>query len=549
MNNIDHIISANNCLVDQVNQTLHNHGIEFNERLNIVMELIDLKFYNAPFNSINHNPPLKNELLNIINPVTLSKYEIFQKVFMLYCNKSSKINLDQFYTPCTIGEFIAAICTPHKTMIDPACGTGDLCIHYEGNITLWDISPNVIDVCIHNFQLNNKTFHTKVHNTLAHPNLLNNSFDYCCLNPPFGSKTVIKNPDVLKHYQLAKNKTKEEIGILFIERAINLLKNNGIAFIILPNGYLGNTSKNTILLRNYFKQFHIVAILELPDNTFSRSGTGVNTSLLILKKTKPNQLPIYMRKINHIGYILNKKGTPYKYLRENGQYILHNNAPVLHNELPSAVLPIQKIISNSYTQDCINFIKPSLIQNNILDVKRYLPAYTNTILHANRNSWNHILSYIQPNPNSKFSPDPQKQYIYLDIKQINTPSYSTTNLLYGYELPNRAKIKLQQHDIIISKLKSNRLTFTIILENTDNLVCTNGFALLRPTSFDNAIIIFSNLFQDYFKIQHYSLSTGSIMATISENHIKNIFINPNINTDKYKQIYQALLTIHSALSD
>ena len=158
MNNIDHIISANNCLVDQVNQTLHNHGIEFNERLNIVMELIDLKFYNAPFNSINHNPPLKNELLNIINPVTLSKYEIFQKVFMLYCNKSSKINLDQFYTPCTIGEFIAAICTPHKTMIDPACGTGDLCIHYEGNITLWDISPNVIDVCKHNFQLNNKTF-------------------------------------------------------------------------------------------------------------------------------------------------------------------------------------------------------------------------------------------------------------------------------------------------------------------------------------------------------------------------------------------------------
>jgi len=105
---------------------------------------------------------------------------------------------------------------------------------------------------------------------------------------------------------------------------------------------------------------------------------------------------------------------------------------------------------------------------------------------------------------------------------------------------------LEKYDIIISKLKG-KISFTMILDNVDNIICTNGFTLLRPIDYKSAIMIFANLFSDEFKIQHNSLCTGSIMAGISENDIKNMYINNNINLSKYETVVNALITINSEL--
>ena len=79
-----------------------------------------------------------------------------------------------------------------------------------------------------------------------------------------------------------------------------------------------------------------------------------------------------------------------------------------------------------------------------------------------------------------------KEYIYLDIKQITSPIYSKSNFMYGYELPGRAKIMLEKYDIIVSKLKG-KISFTMILDNVDNIICTNGFTLLRPIDYDSVL--------------------------------------------------------------
>ena len=49
----------------------------------------------------------------------------------------------------------------------------------------------------------------------------------------------------MKKYNLEKRNHQpinQELGILFIERCINLLKNGSLLSIILPNGYLTNPS-------------------------------------------------------------------------------------------------------------------------------------------------------------------------------------------------------------------------------------------------------------------------------------------------------------------
>ncbi len=110
----------------------------------------------------------------------------------------------------------------------------------------------------------------------------------------------------------------------------------------------------------------------------------------------------------------------------------------------------------------------------------------------------------------------------------------------GSDLPSRAKHQLKKNDIIISKLKGN-ISFSLILEDIDNLICTNGFCVLRPKDEKSMVIIFGNLFSKDFKIQHNALTTGSIMESLSDGEIKNIVIDSKIDIEKYKKIINDFL--------
>ena len=559
MNNyLQKIIKKNDAIVNEINQLLHNEGIEFSKRLEIIIGLINNKFNNVKL-KLAINNVLRNKINDVLEIIIVDKHELIQKIFMFYGSKTLKIELDQFYTPITIGSFINSLCIPGKKMIDPACGTGDLLINYDGDITLWDVSPEVIDICRFNYKLNSKEYNIECVNSIKSYDKDNGLYDYGCVNPPFGTSTLITDKNLLNKYKLGCNKVKEEIGILFIERTINLLKDDGIAFIILPNGYLGNSSKNTKQLREYLLSYRIISIIELPNNTFSRSGTGVSTSMVIIQKHKM-KMPynIIIKKIINIGYILNKKNTPYKYKKYNGDYVLKDDKPIIDNDFIDYFNEMLYFINNEKIINLlqkpyeikknidIDIVNTAKLQNDILDINRYLSIYTNILnKHISMNS-NTIKNYIIPNASGKFDIIEDKEYIYLDIKQITTPIYSKNNLIYGYDLPGRAKIMLKKNDIIISKLKG-KITFTIILNDEDNIICTNGFTLLRPKDYKSAIIIFANLFSYEFKIQHTSLCTGSIMAGISDNDIKNIYIDNYINLSKYESLINALKIINLEL--
>lgn len=554
-NNMDEsihkIIKNNNVFVTEINQLLHNEGILQDNRLEVIIDILNNSLYETEIVS-EISDALKDKISSIINSVTIDNDEIFQILFMFYCNKNNKINLDQFYTPYTIGKFLCKLMIPGKKVIDPACGTGDLIKSYDGDINLWDVSEDALEICSQNYRLNNKECKISCLNSIIECEKDNGSYDYFVLNPPFGTSTVISDTNVLDKYKLGKGKKKEELGILFIERGINLLKNEGIGFIIVPNGYLGNSTKNITALKEYIKNFRIVSILELPSGTFSRSGTGVSTSIIIIQKIEAiGDYNIFIDKIENIGYILNKKNTPYKYKTENGKYVIKDNKPVLDNDFDECNLKLSYFVENEkikgmrkdskkYDYEILNRRD---VMNNILDINRYLKKYKSVIDSSKINEYMKIKDYIVSKPDIKPEIILDNEYLYLDIKQITSPIYSKINNMYGYDLPSRAKISVRKNDIIVSKLKG-KISFTIILDDVDNIICSNGFALLRPKDYDSAVIIFANLFTNEFKIQHNALCTGSIMETISEIDIQNIYINPKIDNAKYEGVIDALGVIN-----
>ena len=546
---VKQIVSNNSKFLDEANQLLHNGGVLFEKRIDIILQLIRSKFGGGGLDGLVADDGLRGALLELIQNTTISKEELFQKVFMFYGSKYLKKEFDQFYTPCTVGEFMCSICPPGGKAIDPASGTGDLLSHYDGAVELWDISPDVIELAKQNYAFQGKAASAVVRDSIADWARGAGEYDCALVNPPFGSKTVVTNPDVLKHYELGRGKKKQELGILFVERSMNLLRDGGVLAIILPNGYFGNTTTVFVELRKYILQWRCLAIIKLPQKTFSRSGTGVSTSILVLSKMRlpagTEGYPIFIDEVAEIGYELNKKNTPYKYKKESGgDYLLDSTGlPVLHNDLWGVRERFEAFMRGEGGGQVLN--TRDLDEDCILDISRYLSAYKDVVASAGEGGAQPIRDFLAEDYSCSFKRDDGAEYTYLDIKEINTPLYNGKKLM-GRDLPGRAKYLLQRGDILVSRLKGN-IAFTVIVEDKENLVCTNGVCVLRPKNDAAGLVIFGNLFTAEFRVQHQALTTGSIMETLADEDIKNIVISAVVNEGKYKKILDSIKTIQEEM--
>lgn len=114
--------------------------------------------------------------------------------------------------------------------------------------------------------------------------------DILMTNPPFAGG--ISEREILRQYRLAEKngRTVSKIGrdILFIERNLNFLKQDGRMAIVLPQGRLNNA--NDLPIRNFlFGKARILAVVGLHGNTF-KPHTGTKTSVVFLQKYTDEEL-------------------------------------------------------------------------------------------------------------------------------------------------------------------------------------------------------------------------------------------------------------------
>jgi len=115
-----------------------------------------------------------------------------------------------------------------------------------------------------------------------------------------------------------------------------------------------------------------------------------------------------------------------------------------------------------------------------LDAEYYQREYLK--LTANLNNLGAVaIRDIAINPKRKFKPQKGKVFQYIEISEVDlsTGEYDKREIL-GEDAPDRAQWVLKQNDVIVSTVRPIRNAVSLIRENIDNLVCSSGFAVLRP---------------------------------------------------------------------
>lgn len=115
----------------------------------------------------------------------------------------------------------------------------------------------------------------------------NQQFDIVLSNPPYSVSSfrqTTRDYYTEKDFELYNSLTdnSSEIECLFVERTKQLLKEGGVAGVILPSSILNNSGIYTKAREIILQYFDIVAITELGSNTFM--ATNTNTVVLFLRR-------------------------------------------------------------------------------------------------------------------------------------------------------------------------------------------------------------------------------------------------------------------------
>lgn len=506
--------------------------------------------------------------ISLLNSSQDAKGLAFQK-FLSHHEKDGR---GQFFTPEPVIDFCVAMMQPkpNETIIDPACGSGGFLMsalkYLQNNYTELDtkkvVSKNLFGSDINKsiariakmkllLEANGKTNVLCTNSledldslklTLSH----SEGFDLVLANPPFGAK--ITNTSTLSKFDLGYkwtnhsneyHKTKsvysnQNAEILFIERCLQLLKEGGRMAIVLPNGNFENPSLE--YLRYYIKlKAKILAIVNLPQETFIPFGTGVKTSLLFLEKDTPNKVrlyPIFFGRVTKLGYQGNKNGTPTYQKDKYGQLIKNNLGQPILDEDFSVIVDAYKEFQKGTEIEKENFFSINYNElNGRFDYDFYSPENRKMFTKLDTGKsvrLGDICDIIKVK--SKKLKDQNQTVEYVELSDINTHSYEIINstTYQVHELPSRASYEIENGDIITAIAGNSVGTrkHATALVNTDfeGSICTNGFRVLRNFKIDRYYLLYF-LKSEVFLKQMFMYRTGAAIPNVSDADLTNTLIH------------------------
>ncbi len=453
--------------------------------------------------------------------------------------------LGQFFTHRSIVEFMVRFLGIDETQIvyDPACGSGGFLImcakiirehiqKTQPGLSQQEIDQRVKEYsrrCLVGTEINERTARVAKLNLLMHGLDYSNIFtvnalkieesddtrlhalvhegaiDVVFANPPFAGYE--KDPSVLVKFELGQNGydnvssvTRE---VLFIERIIQVLRNGGVAGIVIPQGVF--TNRNLTRVRDYIKQHtQILAVIELPDWAFIPSGTSVRGSLLFIRKLTqvPDKYNVFMKRVANIGFS-------------------STGRPTDENDFPATIEEFRR-------QDARYMVSVAEIQDRI-DAKFYIPEHRHIIALFQHNPKHRMVklseigTFYTEKVNPRIRPDETIELIETSCVDPETLTIAPRRIK-GRDSNYTSLRRVRASDILISRRRAYRGAIVIVPPELDGALAIPEFSILRLYSGYDPYYVAEILRSSQFLQLMTIYSTGEMSGRIAEKDLRHLQI-------------------------
>lgn len=251
---------------------------------------------------------LFRQVINEINKIDFSKSNkdrhVFNDIYETILKElQSAGSSGEYYTPRAVTQFMVDMINPQigESILDPACGTGGFLTCSMVNLSKlkgFDETSLIVQNSIrgvekkplpHLLCTTNLMLHGIEKPAITKGNLLsvkydswktNNQVNIVLSNPPFGGQ---EEDGIEKNFP-EEFRTKETAD-LFLALIIKMLKKNGRAAVVLPDGSLFGEGVKTRIKEELLTTCNLHTIIRLPNGVFN-PYTGIKTNLLFFEKGK-----------------------------------------------------------------------------------------------------------------------------------------------------------------------------------------------------------------------------------------------------------------------
>lgn len=351
----------------------------------------------------------------------------------------------------------------------------------------------------------------------------NKKFDYILTNPPFSmnlSKSNVDGKRKLNQYEIAEYKgslmSSAKSNVLFLERYKDLLKEDGELFTVIDDTVLNGTGWRNKHFRNYIlNNFIIKQIISLPFNTFFKADANIKTSIIHLKKKQEGekQGEIFMGIANNIGHDDHCESTPdrnnmkmiesyYEEYCKNGEIedVIVNNQ--LDWESLSCPMQVFSVSPDELNKDRLDAFYYSPVLNNLRDDIKNLEEEDKIKLNEGKDF----------NLVENLSKEEREELEDKEVKYVEINDVSPTGEIFNYEeskygdiSTSRAKLQVEEGDVVFPKNISSRGKAFIVPKWFDGNIVTTGFLAIRPHNDKERLALWSFLRSPLFTTQQYYL--------------------------------------------
>lgn len=242
-----------------------------------------------------------SDIHGLLFPIEFSKvnYDVRSHALKEFLTPDIRKGLGIFLTPDDVVSAIVDF-VPNDInlkVMDPACGSGTFLIEYLKKLNskrssrVFGIDKNARMLLLADLNLGHFSkikFEKKLSDSLKDTES-KNIFDLILTNPPFGVSLDARDYNFDKYFSCKDEKgyplKKQTSEIVFIEKCLKLLKPGGTLAIVIPKSIATNNTLQAAR-ESLCRYGYIYAIMSLPPETFSSTGTQTTTIVLFVRKYK-----------------------------------------------------------------------------------------------------------------------------------------------------------------------------------------------------------------------------------------------------------------------